>query len=100
MQHNNTAAPDEDLFAIMEEEIRAAVLRFGLPAAVDVAASAVDGVARRAGGGLIYLRTARSRERQRVQAEMRSKFNGANLHELAREYGMSLRNARRIVSAG
>jgi len=42
--------------------------------------------------------TTSARQRQQDHAAIRRKFTGANVQELAKEYGMSARHVRRIVS--
>lgn len=88
----------DDPLHILEEEARAVAMSFGVSACDAAAAALVDRVIRRLAGTNFYVHSASTRARQRVQTEMRRKFNGTNLRELASEYGMSVRHARRIVA--
>ncbi|BEP50527.1 Mor transcription activator family protein [Variovorax sp. V116] len=89
---------DEPL-AIIEEEARAMAQCFGVAAPDEAAASLMDRILLRLGGEHIYFPRRSSKERQRVHAEIVSKFNGSNLFELARQYEMSPRHIRRILAA-
>lgn len=89
--------PDEPL-AIIEEEARVVARCFGVAAPDAAAASLIERILLRLGGAHIYLPKRTSRDRVRIRNEILTKFNGRNLFELAREYGMSARHLRRILA--
>ncbi|WP_409976485.1 Mor transcription activator family protein [Variovorax sp. CY25R-8] len=72
---------------------------FGVTAPDQAAASLVDRIMLRLGGAHIYVPRRTTRERLRTYGEIANRFNGSNLFELAREYGMTPRHLRRIIAA-
>ena len=88
--------------AILEEEARAVAQCFGVAASEDAAAALVDRMIARLGGVHVYfpLGEARQREvkRQLVKAEVKARFDGTNLRELAQEFRLSSRHVRRLLS--
>lgn len=90
---------DEPL-AIIEEEARAMAQCFGVAAPDEAAASLMDRILLRLGGEHIYFPKRRTRARQRDREELLKRFDGRNLFELAREFGMTPRHLRRILSEG
>ena len=90
-----------DFTAILHQEARAAAASFGLPASADLAESIVDRIRHRCGGYEVYVPKRASRAQSAItHAQIRARFNGANLAELARAAGKSERQIRRIVQAG
>jgi len=89
---------DEPL-AIIEEEARAVAQCFGVAAPEAAAASLIERILLRLGGAHVYLPKRTSRDRDRIRAEILTRFNGRNLFELAREYEMTPRHLRRILAA-
>ena len=51
----------------------------------------------RLGGLNVYVRNERVRERERVAQEIRASFDGCNARELARRYGLSVRQVQRLL---
>jgi Mor family transcriptional regulator len=94
---NDKYKPTEDAMKVIEEEARAVAQCFGVADCQGAAAALRDRIVMRLGGAHIYVPQRRALERARVIAEMRSRFNGRNAGELAREYGLSSRHARRIL---
>lgn len=90
---------DEPL-AIIEEEARAMAKCFGVSAPDEAAASLVDRILLRLGGEHIYVPKRRASARQRDREQLQKRFNGTNLFELAREFGMTPRHLRRILARG
>ena len=88
---------DEPL-AIIEEEARAMAQCFGVAAPDEAAASLIDRILLRLGGAHIYVPKRRARSRRRDRVELQSRFNGSNLFELAKEFGMTPRHLRRILA--
>jgi Mor family transcriptional regulator len=89
---------DEDPIAIIEQEARAMAQCFGVARADEAAASLVDRILLRLGGELVYLPKRSARNRKRDREELIRKFTGNNLLELAREYGVTARHLRRILT--
>lgn len=86
-----------DPVAVIEQEARAVALSFGVSTPDDVAAALIERVLMRLGGGQLYL-PKRSAQLQRARhQEIRARFKGNNVAELAREYGLTPRSVRRIV---
>lgn len=91
--------PREDPVSVLEQEARAVAHCFGMAACDEVAAAFVDRILLRLGGAYVYVPQRRVATRQRAHREIASKFNGRNLKELAREYSLTPRHVRRIVTA-
>ncbi|CAN7332551.1 Mor transcription activator family protein [Variovorax paradoxus] len=91
-------ASDEPL-SIIEEEARAMAVCFGAAAPDEAASSLVDRILLRLGGAHVYLPKRSARSRKKTHEEIIRRFNGTNLFELARAYGISPRHLRRIISA-
>lgn len=90
----------EDPLDILEEEARAMALCFGTVDSEAMASALVKRVITRMAGTNFYVPSISARQRQQDHAAIRRKFTGANVQELAKEYGMSARHVRRIVSEG
>lgn len=88
----------DDPLDILEEEARATAMCFGAADCEAMASALVRRIITRMAGTRFYVPTVSARQRQREHAEIRRKFTGANVQELAKEYGMSPRHVRRIVS--
>lgn len=83
---------------VIEEEAKAVAQCFGVVDCEAAAAALRDRIVMRLGGAHIYVPQRRALERARIVAEMRARFTGGNGAELAREYGLSSRHARRILT--
>jgi Mor family transcriptional regulator len=86
-----------DPVAVIEQEARAVALSFGMAAPDDVASALVERLMLRLGGDRLYLPKKRTESRARHQ-EIRARFRGDNVADLAREFGLTARSVRRIVS--
>jgi len=90
-----------DPISILEEEARAVAQCFGVAASDAIAAALIDRMIARLGGTHVYIPLGEARrreaERQLVKNEIRKRFDGTNLKELAREYSLSPRHVRRIL---
>lgn len=71
---------------------------FGINVPEVAAASLVDRILLRLGGAHIYLPRRTAQKRQQIHREIASRFNGSNLFELAKEYGISARHLRRVLA--
>lgn len=90
-----------DFTAILHQEAHAAAASFGLPASADLAESIVDRIRHRCGGYEVYVPKRASRAQSAItHAQIRARFTGSNLSDLARETGKSERQIRRIVQSG
>src|SRR5438552_2562542 len=96
MVARSAASRGIDALAVIEEEALAVARCFGVPVETEMAAALVERVAFRLGGREVYVGGARI-ARERVYAEMRRRFTGANIPELAEVFGKSQRQVRRIV---
>lgn len=88
----------EDPLDILEDEARAVALCFGIADSQAAATALVDRLIMRMAGTNFYVPTVSTRQRLKDHAAIRRKFTGANVQQLAKEYGMSARHVRRIVS--
>lgn len=89
---------DDDPIAVIEDEARAVARSFGISASEDVAAMFVERIMLRLGGEAIYVPRRRLKDRQRVIAEIRTRFTGRNAGALAREFGVSVRWVRKVAA--
>lgn len=87
-----------DAIAILREEVIAAAIAHGADRCEELADNLVRRFVYRLGGAAAYIRNQKAAERARVAEEIRRRFNGCNATELAREYGMTARNVRYILS--
>lgn len=89
----------EDLTAIVKEEIATAAGYLGVhpTTASDLAQQVEDRIRLRIGGSEV--RYVAKRDRVERDRKIRAEFNGNNLEEVARNNGVSSRQARRIVWA-
>ena len=87
-----------DPVAIIEDEARAMAQAFGICSPDAAAESLVDRILHRLGGELVYLPKRTARRRARDREELTRRFNGQNLFELAREYGITPRHLRRVLA--
>ena len=87
-----------DPVAVIEQEARAVALSFGVSAPDDAAAALVDRVLMRLGGDRLYLPKKRSESPRARHQEIRNRFKGDNVAELAREFKLTPRSVRRIVN--
>ena len=90
----------DDPLAIIEEEARAVAVSFGIGPCAEVAAAVIDRIILRMGGEVIYVPRKGVRERARVAAAIRERYDGTNIPQLAKEFKMSPLHVRRIVQGG
>ncbi|RRH82296.1 hypothetical protein EH244_26980 [Variovorax beijingensis] len=84
--------------AVIEEEARAMAQCFGIGNPAEAAASLIDRILMRLGGAHIYVPKKSTQKREQIHYEIQSRFNGGNLFELARQYGLTPRHVRRIIA--
>ena len=87
----------DDALALLEAEARAVAKSFGIPDSDAAAAALMDRITLRLGGAHIYVPKKRAETRAQAQALLRTRFDGENLRQLAREIGVSVRHARRLL---
>lgn len=87
-----------DPVAVIEQEARAVALSFGMAAPDDVASALVERLMLRLGGDRLYLPKKRAESPRARHQEIRARFRGDNVAELAREFGITARSVRRIVN--
>jgi Mor family transcriptional regulator len=88
----------EDPLDILEDEARAVALCFGIADGQAVANALVDRLILRMAGTSFYVPTISARQRRQDRINIRQKFTGTNVQQLAKEYGMSSRHVRRIIA--
>ena len=91
--------PEQDPLEIIEEEAKAMARCFGISAPDIAAASLMDRILLRLGGAHIYVPRRSMRDHRRMYSEIALRFNGSNLFQLAREYELTPRHLRRILSS-
>lgn len=97
-RHTDTQPHAREAFdpvSVIEQEARAVALSFGVSTPDDAAAALVERVLMRLGGGQFYLPKKLALTRNQA---IRARFRGDNVAELAREFGLTPRSVRRIVS--
>lgn len=87
----------ENLMELIEGEVRAVALSFGVPASEAMVSALLDRLTLRLGAAPLYLPRTDPRKRQQRNAAIRAAFNGRNAAELARQHGISLRRVQQIV---
>jgi Mor family transcriptional regulator len=85
------------LVSVIEQEARAVAASFGVSVPDDAAAALVQRLLIRLGGERLYL--PRRRAALQRHEEIRARYTGGNVADLAREFGLTTRSVRRIVNA-
>ncbi len=98
MSKKTSTANKLDPIAVLREELTAAAVCHGVERVEDLTEALVSRVVQRLGGFTVYVRTPRVMERERLAKEVRAKFNGRNTRELARRFGVSVRQVQRVLS--
>lgn len=92
-----THLPSDEALDIIEEEARAVAQCFGVLRADAAASALIERLLLRLNGAHIYMPKQSARDRRVKHVEIARRFNGSNLFELAREFGMTPRHLRRIL---
>lgn len=87
----------EELIDVLDAELRAAGLCFGVDRADDMAQSVLRRVVKRLGGRRVYVRTT-VRNRSEMKRAVKRDFNGSNWEDVARKQGVSVRTVRRMLA--
>ena len=93
----STNSDQIDPLEILREEARAAALCHGVERCEELAENLVKRYVRRLGGVSVYVPKRSTSSRALENEQIRFKFNGSNVRELAREYSLSPRHIRRIL---
>ena len=86
-----------DPIAVLREELAAAALCHGVERVEDLTEALVTRVVQRLGGANIYVPVSRIIERRKLGQEIVAHFNGRNTRELARRFGISVRQVQRLL---
>lgn len=92
-----TAPHSDDIPSIVAQEI-AAALQAGIPSS-DQPSYVADRIRHRLSGADLYVRKRALSPADRAR-EIRTRFNGRNIGELAAAYNLSARRVRQIVNEG
>lgn len=88
-----------DPVAILREEAIAAAVAHGAERCEELAESLVMRYVNRVGGLRHYVRQSKAVERESIHRQIRQRFNGTNLEQLALEFHRSPRHLRRILAS-
>jgi Mor family transcriptional regulator len=92
-----THLPSDEALEIIEEEARAIAQCYGATLPNEAAAALIERLLMRLNGAHIYMPKRSSREREIEHREIARRFNGSNLFDLAREFGLTPRHIRRVL---
>lgn len=92
-----TSAHKLDPIAVLREELAAAAICHGVERVEDLTDALVTRVVRRLGGANLYVPVRRIVEREKLGREVLAHFNGRNTRELARRFGISVRQVQRLL---
>lgn len=86
-----------DPIAVLREELAAAAICHGVERVEDLTEALVTRVVQRLGGANIYVPVSRIIERRKLGQEIVAHFDGRNTRELARRFGISVRQVQRLL---
>lgn len=86
-----------DPIAVLREELAAAAVCHGVERVEDLTEALVTRVVQRLGGAQVYVPTEKSLYRERIAQEIRNKFDGRNVRQLANSHGLSVRRVLQIL---
>ena len=86
-----------DPIAVLREELAAAAVCHGVERVEDLTDALVNRVVQRLGGANIYVPVSRIVEREKLGREVVAHFNGRNTREIARRFGISVRQVQRLL---
>ena len=86
-----------DPIAVLREELAAAAICHGVERVEDLTEALLTRVVQRLGGANIYVPVSRIIERRKLGQEIVAHFNGRNTRELARRFGISVRQVQRLL---
>lgn len=88
-----------DPIAVLREELAAAAICHGVERVEDLTEALVTRVVQRLGGVQVYVPARRIVQRDKLGQELAAHFNGRNTRELARRFGISVRQVQRLLLA-
>ena len=88
-----------DPIAVLREELAAAAVCHGVERVEDLTEALVTRVVQRLGGVQVYVPARRIVQRDKLGQELAANFNGRNTRELARRFGISVRQVQRLLQA-
>lgn len=86
-----------DPIAVLREELAAAAVCHGVERVEDLTEALVTRVVQRLGGVQVYVPARRIVQRDKLCQELAANFNGRNTRELARRFGISVRQVQRLL---
>lgn len=98
MSKKTSAANKLDPIAVLREELTAAAVCHGVERVEDLTEALVSRVVQRLGGINVYVPVSRIVQREKLAQEIATHFNGRNTRELARRFGVSVRQVQRVLS--
>lgn len=98
MSKKTSAANKLDPIAVLREELTAAAVCHGVERVEDLTEALVSRVVQRLGGTNVYVPVSRIVQREKLAQEIATHFNGRNTRELARRFGVSVRQVQRVLS--
>ncbi|MDH1700286.1 Mor transcription activator family protein [Comamonas terrigena] len=94
-----SAANKLDPIAVLREELAAAAVCHGVERVEELTEELVRRYVQRLGGGQVYVPVRRIVERDKLAKELYAHFDGRNTRELARRFGISVRQVQRLLSS-
>ena len=86
-----------DPIAVLREGLAAAALCHGVERVEDLTEALVTRVVQRLGGANVYVPVSRIVQREKLAQEISAHFNGRNTRDLARRFGVSVRQVQRVL---
>lgn len=86
-----------DPIAVLREELTAAAVCHGVERVDDLTEALVSRVVQRLGGANVYVPVSRIVQREKLAQEIFAHFNGRNTRDLARRFGVSVRQVQRVL---
>ena len=86
-----------DPIAVLREELAAAAVCHGVERVEDLTEALVTRVVQRLGGANVYVPVSRIVQREKLAQEISAHFNGRNTRDLARRFGVSVRQVQRVL---
>lgn len=86
-----------DPIAVLREELAAAAMCHGVERVEDLTEALVSRVVQRLGGANVYVPVSRIVQREKLAQEISAHFNGRNTRDLARRFGVSVRQVQRVL---
>lgn len=88
---------NEDPLSILKEEARDVAIKYGAQWCEEATTVFANRIILRLGGVQIYVPRQSHQDKKVRDNEVRGRFNGRNLRDLAREFGVTERTIRRIL---